>query len=362
MGMSARLGTLALVGALMLSATTGTLGCKRLLRGGKGSAKDAGTTTTSSSAGGNSPQDDLDEAMQDKLDAYIICLNTLSSPVHATRARYFSWVNPKTGPTGQERNVLGLFDIPNETVSKCTAGLRKAKALPPTDVKLEAAGEDFAKTVTELDALIEEVFTYYENKNFKDDKFAKGKAIHPKLMTAFSNFSKADNNLHATLDGITKPLAQRALARIERDEGRKFRYHRKHVLLTARELVEAGDPVGEDDFVDFALYNASFAEYDKSLTELQGYALLHKSDLDIASNRTTILAKSNFDQFSRAAEDYRKKSREYLRCLRDAPAKAKTANGKVDPDKIGPCTDGRPRDVVQKYNDFIHTSNDHQFP
>ena len=22
----------------------------------------------------------------------------------------------------------------------------------------------------------------------------------------------------------------------------------------------------------------------------------------------------------------------------------------------------RPRDVVQKYNDFIHTSNDHQFP
>ena len=179
---------------------------------------------------------------------------------------------------------------------------------------------------------------------------------------AFTNFSKADNGLHSTLDGLTKPLAQRALARIEREEGKKFRYHRKHTLLTARELVEAGDPVGEDDFIDFALYNASFTEFDKALTELQGYGLLHKNDLDAQTNPAWPLAKSNFDQFGRAAEDYRKKSREYLRCLRDAPAKAKTANGKVDPDKIGPCNDGRPRDVVQKYNDFIHTSNDHQFP
>ena len=360
--MSGRLGTLALVGALTFGAMTGTLGCKKLLKGGKSSTKDAGTTTTKT-ASGNSPQDDLDEAMQDKLDPYITCLNTLSSPVHATRSRYFSWVNPKTGPTGQERNVLGLFDLPNESAQKCTAGLAKAKALPPKDPKLEAAGDEFAKTVIELDSLIDEVFTYYENKNFKDDKFAKGKAIHPKLMAAFTNFSKADNGLHSTLDGITKPLAQRALARIEREEGRKFRYHRKHVLLTGRELVEAGDPVGEDDFVDFALYTASFGEFDKALTELQGYGLLHKSDLDNQkSTPSWPLAKSNFDQFGRAAEDYRKKAREYLRCLRDAPAKAKTANGKVDPDKIGPCSDGRPRDVVQKYNDFIHTSNDHQFP
>jgi hypothetical protein len=356
MRISGRLGTLALTGALTLSAMTGTLGCKKLF---KGKSKDAGTTTT---AVGSNPQDDADEAMQEKLDAYIICLNTLSSPVHSTRSRYFSWVNPKTGPTGQERNVFGLFTLPADGARKCTAGLAKAKALPPDDGKLEAAGDEFAKTVTELDSLINEVFTYYENKNFKDDKFAKGKAMHPRLMTAFTNFSKADNGLHATLDGITKPLAQRALARIEREEGRKFRYFRKHVLLAARELVEAGDPVGEDDNVDFALYNTSFTEFDTSLTELQSYGLLHKNDLDARTNNNFPLAKSNFDQFSRAAEDYRKKSREYLRCLRDAPAKARAANGKVDPDKIGPCTDGRPKDVVQKYNDFIQTSNARQFP
>ena len=66
----------------------------------------------------------------EKLDAYIICLNTLSGPVHQTRARYFSWVDPKKGVTGNERVVLGLFDIPNETVTKCTNGLTKSKTMP----------------------------------------------------------------------------------------------------------------------------------------------------------------------------------------------------------------------------------------
>ncbi len=352
------MGTIALVGALTLGAMTGTLGCKKLLKGRKTST----TAPTATATNASTPQDDADEAMQDKLDGYILCLNALSSPVHATRSRYFSWVNPKTGPTGKERVVLGLFDLPNEKVAKCTQALAKSNALPPKDAKLEAAGSDFARTVTELDVIVDEIFPYYESKGFQSDKFAKGKVVHPRLMAAFKAFSRADSNLHSTLDGITKPLAQRTLARIEREEGKKFRFHRKHVLLTARELVEAGDPVGDDDNVDFALYNASFGELDSALNELQTFGLSHKNELDARSNPAWPVAKSNFDQFNRAAEDYRKKAREFLRCLRDAPAKARTPDGKVDTDKMGPCNDGRPRDVVQKYNDFVHTSNDHQFP
>lgn len=358
MGMlSARFATLALACALTMGGATGTLGCKKLLKGKGGGDAGSGATTTA-----GTPHDDADEQMQDKIEAYIICLNTLSSPVHATRARYLSWVDVKKGVTGNERVVLGVLDLPKDSAQKCSAGLTKAKGLPPKDAKLEGAGDDFARTVTELDAVIDEAFPYYDQKNFKDDKFAKGKALHPRLMAAFSAFSKADNNMHATLDAITKPLAQRALARIDREEGKKFRFHRKHVLLTARELVEAGDPVGDDDNIDVALFQGMFTEYDKALNELQGYAALHKNDLDAQTNPAWPLAKSHFDQFDRAAETYRKKAREYNRCLRDAPPKAKAANGKVDPDKLPPCPDGKPRDVVSKYNEFIRTSNDNQFP
>ena len=355
-----RVATIALAGALTLGAATGTLGCKKHLKGRKTGTTAPTPTATSTST--STPQDDADEAMQEKLDGYILCLNTLSSPVHATRSRYFSWVNPKTGPTGKERVVLGLFDLPNDKVTKCTQALAKSNALPPKDAKLEAAGSDFARTVTELDVIVDEIFPYYEGKAFQSDKFAKARAVHPRLIAAFNAFSRADTNLHSTLDGITKPLALRSLARIEREEGKKFRFHRKRVLLAARELVEAGDPVGEDDNVDFAFYNASFGALDSALNDFQTFGLLHKNELDAQSNPAWPLAKSNFDRFNSAAEDFRKKAREFLRCLRDAPAKARTPNGKVDTDKMGPCTDGRPRDVVQRYNDFIVTSNDHQFP
>jgi hypothetical protein len=355
--LASRLAALALAGVIML----GSAGCKKLLKGGKNSTKDAGISTTSAPST-NTPQDDADEQMLDKLDAYIQCLNTLSSPVHATRQRYFSWVDPKRGVTGNERVVLGLFDLPNEAVSKCTAGLTKAKTLPPKDPKLEAAGDDFAKSVTELDAIIDEVFTYYENKNYKDDKFAKGKAIHPRLVAAFNTFSRADNGLHTTLDGVTKPLSKRTLDRIDREEGKRFRYHRKNTLIQARELVEAGDPVGDDELIDFDLVNTEFTEFDRALTELQAFGLVHKNELDAQTNPAWPLAKANFEQFSRAAEEFRKKAREQMRCLRDAPAKAHAQNGKIDPEKLPPCPDGKQRDMVQKYNEFIRTSNDHQFP
>jgi len=345
--------------ALMLGAITGTTGCKKLLKGKK-DAGAGGTTTTGGTAG--TPQDDADEQMLVKIDAYIDCLNSLSSQAHMARSRYFQWVNPKTGPTGNERFVYGIYEIPKNEAEECRAAVTKANALPPRDAKLEGAGEEFARAILTLDALVDDAHKYYEDKNYRDDKWAKGKALHPQLMAAFSTFSKADSALHSTLDGVTKPLSQRTLQRIEREEGKKFRYHRKHALISARELVESGDPVGEDDDLDLPLMEAAFNEFDKALTELETYGTAHKKDLEGQQNPSWPMASSNYDWFLRAGNDYRKKSKEYVRCLRAAPAKAKSASGKIDPDKMPPCPDGRPKDVVAKYNEFIKTSNAHQFP
>lgn len=347
-----------LVVATIAAAIVGSSGCSKLLR--KRYSADAGpmgTATVKNAA------DDADEQLQEKLDAYIKCLNTLSSPVHSSRNRYFSWVNPKTGPTGHERWVYGIYELPNNSAQKCSTDVAKAKLMPPHDEKLEAAGTDFAQNLMTLDALIDQAYEYYENKNYKDDNWAKGKALHPQLMAAFQAFSKADTNLHVALDGVTKPLSQRTLARIERDEGKKFRWHRKNTLIEARELIESGDPIGEDDTIDFALYNAAFAEFEAALAGLEAYAPAHLTELqDQRTAPAWPLAKSNYDQFVRYANDYKKKAREWLRCLRDAPARAKTSNGKIDPEKMPLCPDGRPRDVVAKYNEFIRNSNDHSFP
>lgn len=335
-----------------------SLGCKKPLP----AKADAGNTAAKPTA---SPQDDADEQMQDKIEPYTDCLNTLSHEVHEAHSRYTSWADPKTGPTGHERVILGLLALPRDAAQTCTKGLTQAKQMPPAETKLEAAGAEFARTVTELDGLINQVFGYYEEKEYKSDRFAKGKAIHPQLVAAFADFSKADTTLRATLDGITRPLAQRALLRLEREEGRSFRFHRRNVMVKARELVEAGDPVGEDDDVDVSLYDTQFTAFEKALTNFSTHGAANKKELDLQVNPSWPHASANFDQLARAADDYLKKSREFLRCLRDAPPKAKSAQGKVDLDKLDklrPCPEGRRRDVVTKYNQLVDVSNKHPFP
>lgn len=346
---------------LALCVALSATGCKSLLK--KKSGSDAGTTGSGTSA--LSGQDAIDEQMQEKLDEFIKCLNSLSSPIHQSRHRYFTYI-PRTGPTGRE-TFADVYKLPVGAANTCMAGITKAKPMPPSDPKLEAAGTEFALAASEIDKLLTEMDTYYDMKLFRDDKWVKGKAMHPRLMAAWGRFSTADKGLHDTLDGITKPLAARTLGRIEREEGKKFRWHRKNVLITARELVEASDPIGDDDDIDFNLYSAAYTAFEKGLDDLQAYGSMNKADLSKQNQAPNWpMADSNYESFVKESTDFKKAAKEFWRCLRDAPAKAKTPSGKVDPEKLGNCADGpawkQGEEVIKQYNEFIRTSNNHQFP
>jgi len=352
-----------LVAAACLALTTS--GCKSVLKKlkktGDADAGDFTSTSTSTSLG-----DELaDEQLQKKLDEYIKCLNALASPIHQSRQRYLRYV-PRTGPTGNEQ-YADLYRLPVAATATCSAGVARAKNMPPSNPQLENAGAEFSLAATEIDRLINEADTYYELKLFKSDKWAKGKAMHPRLMAAFDRFSKADKDLHDTLDGITKPLAQRVLARIERDEGKRFRYWRRKVLITARELVEASDPIGEDDDIDFDRYGAAYTEFEKSLDELQEYGSMNRAELnDQRRAPNWPRAASNYDAFVKEAGDFKKAAKEFWRCLRDAPPSAKTPSGKIDLDKLDKCGTVEAwktaDEVIKQFNEFIRTSNNHFFP
>jgi hypothetical protein len=350
-----------------VSLFAGNLGCKKLLK--KVVPMDGGTTTTEGTESSGSAQaqaDDPDELLEDKLEPYIDCVNSLSSAVRRSARRYLSTVQ-ETGPTGKERSV-NIPKLPNGAAAKCTENVAKGKTMQPSNPELEQAGDAFAKAANNVEPLVAQLSKYFDDKDYRDDNWAKAKTLHPQLMAAFSESVKASNDLHNTLDGITKPLKQRTLARIEKEEGKGFRYHRQHVLLTARDLVDASHP-SQDSNVDFNLYSATMTDFEKALEDLTTYGNSHKSDLkDRKLARPG--AESNYNSFMRAANDYQKAQKNFWRCLREAPAKAKLENGKVDVEKavtIGKIP-GCPRpvdsanDASKKFNEFIRTSNSHQFP
>jgi Protein of unknown function (DUF3829) len=161
-------------------------------------------------------------------------MNRLSGRAYEAKARYLSWVG-KSGPTGKERIVYGTYTIYD--TADCAANVAKANAVTPRDADLEAAASGYVAAVTVLGPLLKDADDYYTQENYKDDKMAKGKTLHPRLLAAWAAFEAADDKLSSGIDVIQDREAMQKLADIEKTEGRKGRYHIAALMISAKTLV-----------------------------------------------------------------------------------------------------------------------------
>src|SRR5262245_39821895 len=174
----------------------------------------------------------------EKINAYVGCINRLSERAYESRARYFSWVG-KNGPTGKERIIYGTYTIYD--TSDCRKNIEKTNALEPRDAELEAAASAYADTVAQLEPLLQEADTYYSQQDYKDDRMAKGKSLHPRLVAAWDAFASADQMLRGAVEAINDRRAAERLVEIEHSEGRKARYHVEALMIQAKRVLRAQD-------------------------------------------------------------------------------------------------------------------------
>ncbi|MEN3349140.1 MAG: hypothetical protein V7632_2775 [Bradyrhizobium sp.] len=183
-----------------------------------------------------SPANPAAAQLTQKLNAYVGCINRLSARSFESRERYFSWVG-KNGPTGKERIVYGTYTIYD--TADCKKDVASANAMEPHDAELEAAANAYVTAVTALEPLLKEADDYYSQENYKDDKMARGKAMHPRLVAAWDAFAGADKALRAGVEAINDKRAAEQLAAIEASEGRKSRYYVEALMIQAKRLLRA---------------------------------------------------------------------------------------------------------------------------
>lgn len=171
-----------------------------------------------------------------KLNAYVGCINRLSERAYDSRKRYFSWAG-QNGPTGKERIIYGTYTIYD--TADCRKSVEKANAAEPHDAELEAAASAYAAAVTKLEPLLKEADDYYTQENYKDDRMAKGRALHPQLVAAWDAFAGADKALRNGVEAINDKRAAARLAEIEQSEGRKARYHVEALMIHAKRVLRA---------------------------------------------------------------------------------------------------------------------------
>lgn len=345
----------ALTFVLALSFATSTVACKKKLEQTEAteSASKAEKGGTKQAAKGDEEDEPksaekaayaADDALSAKLDLYIRdCLNSFSRPIFDSESRYYSWVDAKKGVTGKESHVYGLYQVSGDP-AKCTKAVKDANAKKPNDEKLEAAASAYEKAVAEVVPLLNSAHKYYDQKDYSDDKFAKAKELHPKLVAAWDQFAKADKALGAEVDTQQAALNQRDLVRLEKEEGKKARWHTKNVLLLGKALIKelAVDP----SKLELDKLQPALDKFSGALDDFEKWRDKNKSDKDVSSTSS----------FFSSCQDVVKKTKDTVRRLRDKKPFNASEKSKLGTSG-GWMIDGSPDAIFHEWDEVIRDYN-----
>ena len=279
-----------------------------------------------------------------KLQPYIGCINRLSERSYSSRARYLSWSKP-SGPTGRERIIYGLYTIYD--TADCRKNVEKAAEMAPKNEELEKAGAAFAAAVGALEPMLKEADDYYSQQNYKDDKMAKGKAMHPKLMAAWAAFASADQELRGVVQKLNDVSQAEEMAEVEQREGRKARWHIMDTMLKAKALnrIEGGDPAK----MELAKVQEAIGVYEASVKALETYAEEHKGG---ALNPDSIGS-----IYVSAAKSYLTSAKGLMRRVRDKVPYSSGERMMLSQQGAGWMIEGSPPRLMRDYNELVNRFN-----
>lgn len=274
-------------------------------------------------------------SLTEKLNAYVGCINRLSERSYDSRRRYFSWVG-KNGPTGKERIIYGTYTIYD--TSDCRKNVETANALEPRDVELEAAASSYADAVSKLEPLLKEADDYYKQEDYKDDRMAKGRAMHPRLVAAWDAFANADKALRAGVESINDRRAAERLAAIEQSEGKNARYHVEAVMIAAKRVLRSM----ETDKPNVTTMTQAITEYE---------ALVKSTEKLAADSNAKI---GSF--FINNAKSYLVTAKQLMRRIRDKVPYSQGDRMMLNAGS-GWMVEGSPQRLMRDYNQLVESYN-----
>lgn len=315
-----------------------TLGCARIaeiVKNRRGEdAPPVPSTPVPTYPGPTGGNNDGGDTLVKKTNFYITdCYNRYSNRVVESHNRYTMWVkNPEQGPTGKETLVYGLYDV-NGDGADCEKAIASAKALEPSMPALEDAADKYMTALKDVIGQIRGVYTYYEQEDYKDDAFAKGKSAHSALMASFKAFKDANTVFAAEVDKLEDDVSEKELARLK-EQGKRYEALVVESGIKAKKIKnyiqeKQFDEMKADDI------NTMIEDFNTTVDELRG------------DDSKTMGA-----GYARSCDEFTKASKEMMRRIRDGK---KFNNSERDFISTGAgwMVDGSPQKVMKAYNDMI---------
>lgn len=195
-----------------------------------------------------------DEALMDKLQPFIKCINTVDSPLRAS-AREYRQIYDFAGSDSAKQNnrfhniyfKIKPYEVDNQISKDCITGLTAGISKAPANTALDQAGTSFADALGKLIPLMNAADTYYRQENYRDDKLAKGKELDGQLSPLFDQLFSASSEMRANVGKLNNELHERELIAIEKQGGKTFRWHLLNVIFQSRRAVDALNAAEENN-------------------------------------------------------------------------------------------------------------------
>lgn len=198
-------------------------GCSKLPMGGNKAGSGNGNAAADPAAA-------ADEKLATKLDEYLTgCLNNSARQQFRNSADdYLEKFDDKKAPTPAV--VPNLRKVADKDVNECIQSATKAKAMQPALPELDDAVAEFATAIKAGTPVLNDAQAYYDQKNYLDDKMAKGQALHPQLLAAFRQFDTVSHGVSEAFAKQKGPLDSRELERLK-NKGPKLAYLTKRSIM-----------------------------------------------------------------------------------------------------------------------------------
>ena len=172
----------------------------------------------------------------EKMKVYIECYNSMDSTIYPSIRSYASWLaDPQTGPTGNEQNVGGIIDIP-QPYQECQNNITAVSALKPELEPIDKLAVPYINSVIDMKKIISKMNKYYQQQDYKDDNFAKGKTLHSEFLQALAVFRPASEAYAAAIHEINNRLQEEQLKNIEAHEGKSAHYYSLSIMLSSKKI------------------------------------------------------------------------------------------------------------------------------
>lgn len=306
------------------------------------SAGSAAAQATQSVAGINAAADAAAVSADDKLNTYIQCFNSTNERAHTAMERYASWVkNMKTGPTGKESIVYGIYTVSESNIEDCDKPLLAAAAAAPAMPALDASAKAYSSAIVAWGKTMNEADKYYSRENYKDDAMAQGKAMHGDIVKNYENFAAASKQYNQALEEANDQRRLVQLAEIEKTEGRKFNYWNLATMASAKQLVN----ILEQENFDVEEASKRLKSFEETTDNLIEFAKKPESEKPMM-----------WSSMESELENYRTAAKQRLRRVRDKTPYTQGDRMMINANS-GWMIDGSPEKIIKSYNDLISRSN-----